>query len=266
MGHQRRWRRWLAPCLLAAGLAGSSGCLSFIHPLVPPQPEVKQPCLDVPRCCRDHVYVFLMNGLDPVNCGNLTGLRDYLVELGIAKTYYGQLYHTWCYEKELRRIQREDPLARFVLIGFSLGVNTADAVARAVRPDGISIDLLVFLSGNHYAGRAPTHRPENVGKVLNILADGGPAKWGQRDWAENILLPHTSHFGSPVHPVTLRLLAREMAEVAARVPVVEDLPPPLPKTPEQIPPPRSARERTAAKRGEWDFLKPVSTLGSPPGL
>src|SRR5262249_14970241 len=155
--------------------------------------QVAEPCQAVPKACRGHVHVFLMNGLDPMNYGNLIGLRDYLQELGFCKTYYGQLYHLWWFESEIRRLHTEDADAHFALIGFSLGSNVVYEIARAVERYGVHIDLLVFLSGNHFASPMPHRRPENVGKVVNLLASGVMASRGERDWAENVRLDSTMH-------------------------------------------------------------------------
>jgi hypothetical protein len=65
------------------------------------------------------------------------------------------------------------------------------------------------------------------------------------------------HFGSPTHRVTLEKLARELAVVAAAVPVA----PPDPAAPETAP--RPAPAQVSGQRGEWEFLRPVSRLHYP---
>jgi hypothetical protein len=263
MRHPSGWLQWISHGFLAVGLAGVSGCMGFLHPVETPPPAQVEPCQTLPKCCRDHVYVFLLNGLDPFNYANLTGLRDYLNHLGVAKTYYGQIYHFWSFTHEIRRIHKEDPEARFVLIGFSVGVNLADGVARSVQADGIHIDLLVYLSGNHPVMPMPGGRPDNVDRVVNILAAGVMNGRGQRDWAENVRLASTMHFGSPTHPMTLERLAQELTAVAATVPVTEWLPPAPPPSAEQAPTPRPVKPRPARPEG-WDFLKPVAQLSKWP--
>src|SRR5262249_6617116 len=109
MSTTRRWRRALASWLLLASVAASSGCIAQINALTRPEEELKAPCQALPSCCRDHVYIFLVNGLDPINASNMAGLRDYLQDLGFNKTYYGQLYHSAFYNKEIRRIHESDP-------------------------------------------------------------------------------------------------------------------------------------------------------------
>jgi len=54
-------------------------------------------------------------------------------------------------------------------------------------------------------------------------------------------VPEEHVLGAPTDPQTLRLLAAELAEVAARVPIVLPPAPPLPPPePEEAPPPRPA--------------------------
>jgi hypothetical protein len=200
--------------LLLASLVGASGCFGFLHPV---GATSHSGCLELPQSCRDHVHVFLMNGLDPVNYGNLTGLRDYIQELGFCKVYYGQLYHSRRFTTEIRKIAQEDPQAHFALVGFSLGANGVLDIAEAVKPAGIHIDLLVFLSSNHPLMVMSQQPPANVGRVVNILTDGVMGWMGKLGYAKNVHLTHTLHFGSPTHPTTLQTLARELRAVAVRV-------------------------------------------------
>jgi hypothetical protein len=255
-----RGRRFLALGLLAVGLASQAGCLSFMHPVEPPSTHIADACQTVPLGCRDHVHVFLMNGMDPINYGNLTGLRDYVQELGFSKTYYGQLYHAGWFKKEIRRIHQDDPDARVVLIGFSLGVQELHSVAKDLSAEDIPIELLVFLSGNHPVAFMPEDRPANVHRVVNILASGGMKAYGVREYAENVRLPDdTWHFGSPTHPYTLEKLSEELAALALTVPLREIVRQPQPSD-EEAPTPRPVKPPAHKTPDEWDFLKPISFL------
>jgi hypothetical protein len=242
MSVQPRRPRLIAFPLLAAACLAATGCLG-IHSIEPIPPEVHVVCKAYPPCCRNHVYVFLVHGMDPFDWANLTGLRDHIQELGFIKTYYGQLYHTWKFEKEIRRIREEDPSARFVLIGFSFGANMVRYLANAAGEEHIPIDLLVYFGGNTLKNET-YDQPENVARVVNILASGCIWNGAWMDRAENIHEVDVWHFGSPSHPYSLRVLERELAVVASHVEVVDDGP---------APPPES-------RPGEWDFLKPVSRL------
>lgn len=254
---QRSWRSTLSAWLIAASASGLIGCLQL--PLQPPAPECLEPCHHVPQCARSHVYVFIVHGVDPLDCANLAGMRDYAQSLGFIKTYYGQMYHTGYFTKEIRRLRCEDPDARFVLIGFSCGSGGVRSIAQAVKSDGISIDLLVYLSATCLRSTS-CDWPENVCRVVNILTDGCIAKGTAVAGAENVRVNGISHYRSPTHHYTLETLARELTAVAATVPVVPARVPPL--SPEEVPPtPRPLNAPQEVERDEWDFLKPVPRLG-----
>jgi hypothetical protein len=219
-------------------------------------------CKSLPGCCRDHVYIFLVNGLDPVNYGKLTGLRDHLNQLGFRQTYYGQIFHVPYFKKEIRRIHREDSEAHFILVGFSVGANMVHAMAESVGEDGVTIDGLVYLSGNNYVTPVPSSKPANVQRVVNVLASGPLKFLGEVGYAENVRLPDSWHFGSPGHARTKELLAREVANAAAAVPVPEMPTQPMP-TISGEPTPRPVKALKTSMRDNWDFLKPVARLDEP---
>jgi hypothetical protein len=257
--------------LLAAALAGSSGCLCYLHPIEPLAPEHTEPCHGIVKGARDHVYIFFVHGLDPLDYANLSGVCQFVQELGFSKTYFGQLYHTPYFDSEIRRVCQDDQDAHIVLVGFSFGANMVRSLAQSVKTDGIKIASLIYFGGNtlHNTDR---DQPDNAEHITNILAYGCIWNGAEMDRAENLRAPGVWHFGSPTHPVSLKVLARELARVAATVTVVDEQPPDVPppeqaptprpvKPPEELPPPRSvppAKESTQA--GEWDFLRPVSTL------
>jgi hypothetical protein len=276
-------RRLGRALVLAGMLLGAGGCvrityplefppinLSYCHPVPYPRPDQLAPSAAVPQWCRNHVHIFLIHGMDPLDFANLDGLTEYCHNLGYIKTHYGQLYHLWKFKTDLRKVHEDDRDARFVLIGFSFGANMVRQLANAVKDEGIVIDLLVYLGGNTLEN-TPRDQPEHVIHIVNILATG----W---IW----------HFGSPTHPKTLNLLSRELAVVASRVPVPpslqalpagDELPPPRPLSPDELPPPRTLppeelprprpalppaenKEQAKGDGDDWDFLEPKE--GPPP--
>lgn len=267
------WTCWL----LVIGLS-APGCLSCTHPIPAPEPEITAPCQAVPPSCRKHVYIFILNGLDPLYAANLDGLRCYLTNLGFTQIYSGECYHAIEFGCDVRRIHTEDPDAHFVLIGFSAGANAAAYVADLVRTDKVAIDLLVYLDGCLLKDGAES-RPWNACHILNIV--GGCAK--HHEGMENVDAPGVWHFGTPSHPVALCALARELTAIAEKVPFQpepEPIPllmptPTLPVTPgqglvplppppadEMAPTPRPVVPQPTSERDDWDFLKPASTLQS----
>jgi hypothetical protein len=232
-------------------LFGPAGCMSFLHPVDRPAPEQLAGCEQLPKACRQQVYVFFIHGVDPLDYANLSGVRDYVQSLGFIKTYYGQLYHTSYFTDEIRKVHAREPEARFALVGFSFGANMVRNIANAVRDEGIAIDLVVYLGGNTLTN-AEEDRPANVQRIVNVLATGWVWNGATMDNAENINYDNVWHFGSPTHPHTLDVLARELTDVAARVPYVERVPGPAQAGPTT----RPVVPQTSAKRDEWDFLLP----------
>jgi hypothetical protein len=268
MTQQRRWSRRLGAVALAALCLGTGqGCLSFVHSLDAPPPEQLVPASMLPAPCRNHVHIFLIHGMDPLDLANLNGLTEYIQALGYLKTHYGQLYHLWEFKKELRRVHKEDPKARFVLIGFSFGANMVRELANSVKDEGVIIDLLVYLGGNTLEN-TPPNQPDHVLHIVNILATGCIWNGAQMDRADNLHYDNVWHFGSPTHRKTREMLARELAVVASHVPYVEKPLPPLPPEFEEAPRPRRLRNDTVRKTPElppdWTFLNARSAYGESP--
>jgi hypothetical protein len=259
---RRRAAFWLAALCLTTG----PGCLSFVHSLdFPPYEQVVQGDA-IPAPCRSHVHVFLIHGMDPLDLANLNGLTEYIQQLGYIKTHYGQLYHLWEFKKELRQVHEQDPQARFVLIGFSFGANFVRELANAVKEEGILIDLLVYLGGNTLEN-TPPNQPEHCMHIINILAAGCIWNGCTMDRADNYHFTNVWHFGSPTHPRTREILARELAAVAARVPYVDTTPPLPPEIENEVPHPRRLipeqmqQQSSAQLPQEWNFLSARNPFG-----
>lgn len=273
MMQQGRWpRRFGIFALAALCLATGQGCLSFVHSLdFPPREQMAKSDL-IPAPSRNHVHIFLIHGMDPLDLANLGGLTEYIQQLGYIKTHYGQLYHLWEFKKEVRQVHKQDPQAHFVLIGFSFGANMVRELANAVKEDGIVIDLLIYLGGNTLENDQKT-QPEHVLRIVNILAAGCIWNGAQMDRAENLHFTNVWHFGSPTHPRTREMLARELAIVAARVPYVEKAEPMPAEMENEIPMPRrlspeQARRMSSQLPSEWSFLstRTAATDAPPPQL
>src|SRR4051794_18338269 len=66
MARHRRWLRRLVGAVALAALAAAPGCLRFLHPVDPPTKEQIAPSAALPNCCRNHVHVFFIHGMDPL--------------------------------------------------------------------------------------------------------------------------------------------------------------------------------------------------------
>jgi len=187
------------------------------------------------------------------------GVREALISLGYIKTYCGECCYSEYYKDEIFRLHREDQSARFVVMGYGLGANTAAEITEAVRTDGVTIDLLVYCGGVTICND-PKNRPSNALRVVHLLSGGVDSLGFAVDGADNVQLTDATHFGSPTHPFTMDLLVKELTDAASRVSVV-GLPQPAQPLLEQVPAPRPADERETHPRDDWDFLKP-----SPPAV
>lgn len=257
------WRDWrlLARAGLAAFLCGPVGCLSYCNPICPPPPEELAACAEVAQCQKNKVYIFFIHGCDPLDLSNFAGLREYVHSLGFIKTYFGNSYHAFHFQKELLKLHKEQPDAPVVLVGFGHGARMVRDLACSVRTDGILIDLAVYIDGGDSVGR-PLHKPCNVARAVNIVSCK-KAEYDVKD-ADNHLLDDVSHHATATDKRTLVVMARELAAVARRVPIVFRMPAGVTPTGPTLPMPKEISKA----RGEWDFLRPdahaQTAIGLPP--
>jgi hypothetical protein len=250
---------WLMLAATTALLA--SGCASCLNPVSAVPGDAAGRSAALPQACRNHVYIFLICGQGPLDLGNMGGIRESLISLGYIKTYCGECCYCGYYKDEILRLRREDESARFVVVGYGLGANSAAELTEAVQADGATIDMLAYCGGITISND-PKYRPSNALRVVHLLGGGMDSLGGPLDGADNAQLPDVTHLGSPTHPFTIELLVRELTAAASRVPVIE-LRPPAESTAELGPAPHTASERETLPRDEWDFLKP-SRPYSPP--
>jgi hypothetical protein len=252
--------------VLALLLAACSGCLSFVHPITPPSAELLAPSAAVPAECRRHVYIFLVHGMDPLDLANLSGMQKWINSLGYSQVYYGQLYHLWEFEHTLVRIHKEDPAARFVLLGFSFGANMVRTIANVAGKNNITIDLLVYTGGNTLENTVKD-QPPNVLHIANILASGCIWNGSRMDRADNINYDDVWHFGSPSHKRTRDYVSRELAVVAQRVPPATPpviVAPPVQENSTLVPQPATSAKVDLPP--EWSFLQPRAPADEPRGM
>jgi hypothetical protein len=211
-------------------LFASGGTGTLLHPLEEPQ-HLRYPasCYDgTGRLAKEHVYIFGVNGLNPMCLGNFNGMLNYLRKEGFTNTYFGQMYTYYWYANSIREIRRRDPQARIVLIGFSLGANSVKSVANDLAKDGTKVDLLIYLVGD-FVYNTPDSRPANVARVINVRAKGLVLSGGDLlfngadlDHAQNHKL-ECRHILVPSRRETLTLVMEELLNLAC-VPTVAPAP------------------------------------------
>src|SRR6516162_6975639 len=92
-------------------LVTNYGLGTLLHPIQEPEnvptPNGWQGQPDA--CWKEHVYMFGVNGLNPLCLGNFNGLLRYFREQGFTNTYFGQLYTSHWFAGEIRKIRQTDP-------------------------------------------------------------------------------------------------------------------------------------------------------------
>ncbi|MFO0809761.1 MAG: hypothetical protein U0746_14155 [Gemmataceae bacterium] len=226
----RTKRRGLGNLILLAGLAGGPGCVTLCPKPLDLPPECVQACQQVPSCSRGRVFVFLVDGLDPLAVGCVGTVRRTLVGLGFNKVYDGYFYHVDWFAEEMCRLHAEEPDTRFVVVGVSTGATTAQSLAESVAAAGVGIELLAVVDGPLW-GTANSVKPGNVVNMVRV----------------------------PDAATAVMPLIEELTAIARSVPVpIRELPPPVV---EELPPPRPVSRSSEGARDAWDFLKPVARLG-----
>jgi hypothetical protein len=203
--------------------------LTWFHPLKAPEPSLKPMCDVLPLYQRDHVYLFLINGVDPYCFGNLDGLGDYVKSLGFANAYFGQMYHTRYFYHKIRAIKHYDHDARIAICGFSMGATFANILTHWLKEDGITVNLLFYLGGDLIFNDEDA-RPDNVLRIVNITGHGTLLVGGnlfvprlRLDGAENMHI-EARHMCLPSQAATLETLVHELMAVASAPPCVESAP------------------------------------------
>ncbi len=176
----------------------------------------------LPLAAKQHVYLFFLNGIDPLEFGNLSELRDFCRDLGFARSWYGQFYHRWYFQRVIEEIRERDPEARLVIIGFSAGALAARDLAQALNRQSIPVELLVYLGGATLTN-VPRNRPENVRRLIHIRANDPVFRGWAIEGADNVICQDVWHFGTPTHGETRRRIAAALAEIAGQVPVEQPL-------------------------------------------
>lgn len=170
--------------------------------------------------CRQHTYVFFVNGCDPANLSNFSGLCEFVKSQGYPNTYFGQMMQHRYFLQKIRTIRANDPQAHFALVGFSAGAYTVRKMANMLRSEGVCIDLMVYLAGDMLTNNAFS-QPDNVQRILNIMGHGFALTGGNLIWcgtdldrACNIRLA-VRHFQLPSQHQTVQSIMSELEMVGA---------------------------------------------------
>jgi pimeloyl-ACP methyl ester carboxylesterase len=205
--------------LLAGSRANAQVGLGFFHPLQACDPKVVSNCETAPSDGKEHVYTFIVNGLDPLQLANLNGMTSYVRRLGFSQTHFEPLLGYRATARHIRAIRQSDPDAKIVLVGYSVGSLVVRRLANELERENIVVDRLVYLGGD-FIGNTQQSRPSNVAKVVNIRGHGSMFsgydlffKGADIDNAVNVRLD-SRHFVLPSRGQTMETLASELANLA----------------------------------------------------
>ena len=205
--------------LMAESRATAELGLGFIHPLQACDPKVMSACQAAPSDGKEHVYTFIVNGLDPLQLANLNGMTGYLRRLGFPQTRFQPLLGYRAARRHIREIRQSDPDAKIVLMGYSLGTLVVRRLANDLEKEGIAVDCLVYLGGD-FIPNTQGSRPSNVAVVVNIRGHGSIFtgydllfNGTDIDNASNLRLD-SRHFLLPSREQTMETLASELASLA----------------------------------------------------
>jgi thioesterase domain-containing protein len=195
--------------------------MAHLNPAPQLSPADRGACQSLRPADCDRVHAYFINGLDPLDKGNLIGLSQRVRELGFRNVAFGQMYDEAAMRRDIVRIHAEDPGAKFVVVGFSFGANLARLLTDQLQAEDIPVELLVYLGGDTLTN-SPEDRPANARHILNITAEGCPWLFAGRIWqgeeidgAENLRLENVDHFHVPTNEQVLQMLREQLTEVVA---------------------------------------------------
>lgn len=239
-------------CLLLAGIISSVGCTStkytaFARSMRPIEETT------VSAQVRNKVYAFFMNGADVLEINGFSELQDELICAGYPKLYYAQRSDREWYRRELHRLHREDPDARFILVGYGSAADQIQGLACQVTQEEIPLDAVVYIDPIGAKGDLTQNVPYRAVILKSHHWRGAP----RLKAPEMVTIDRVGHIGVPCHPATVQYFVDLITESALRVPIPDAMivcrPVLDPKRP--IPRPADPQEIKAPPPG-WEFLCP----------
>jgi hypothetical protein len=201
-------------CIPPAGSGYTPIGLGFLHPLPSNEPIICQQCRSLPQEAKDHIYIFLVNGVDPLYSANLNGLCAYLHSLGFAHTEAVRMISAFTLRDRILDIRASDLKARFVLLGYSAGANCVRSLAQGFNGDNLTIDLMIYL-GRVTPLDTEYSRLGNGCRIVNIT--GGWIVTGEIYGARNEHVP-VGHYALPSSARTIEILVEELVSLSGCTP------------------------------------------------
>ena len=237
---------------VSAGTLSATGCMSCRQQGFAEALHVTE-AARYPIPVRQRVYLFMMNGDDLLELGGMLKLRDDLCRAGYSKVYYAQKEDVNWYYSEMRRLNRDEPDARMVLLGYGASAARVTKLAQDAVIDNLPLDGVVYLDPSGYDA--------DLTQLLPIMTVAVKS----HNWTDSpgLVIQETvgiasGHVGAPRDPGTVETVVRVLTLSASRVVVPSRVLPHLPLRDKLEPTPRGVDPATHGPPPPgWDFLRPA---------
>lgn len=162
------------------------------------------------------VRVYVLNGTDAFGFAGLRPMANRLRASGYPDTRFGGWYQSRKFEREIRRLNSQQPGTPVAIIGYSFGAYRAKAMANRLTRDGVPVVMVGYIGGD-YLRNTPSAIPGGV-RVVNVtgngfLPTGRNLFFNGTDisGATNLRLPGVRHFDLPKRAETLDALLAGIA-------------------------------------------------------
>ena len=214
------------------------GCRSYATEptnAIPPVATVSQAsevdaqtrCQNLAQSEKDHTYIYVVNGLDPLFLGKLNGFCKSIRCVGYKNVELVSMRRCGRIEDKICCIRQNDPRAKIVIAGYSWGANRARAICNSLNNRSVPVDLLVYIGGDMVGDREYS-RPPNAARILNLNGHGlvllgrdmffnGEDISGATNYRLDV-----PHLGLPRRQETLDLFLAAVADTTEKAPAVAE--------------------------------------------
>lgn len=215
-----------------------------------------------PAPIRQQVYLFIMNGDDLLELSGLMKLRDELTSAGFPKVYYAQKEDRHWYRREMARLHRDEPDARFVMLSYGSAAERMLALATVALQEQQPLDAVLFLEPSGIEGNLRDALPTTT---VTVRSHRRRNSLGLVTTEEHELQGSGLN-GLVRHPQLLPIVLEQMSRSASRV-RLEDTRQTLPALPlHEIgePKPREIDPKTMWTEPGYEFMPAMPRSISPP--
>lgn len=208
--------RWLVPALACV----VAGCITPAHEANVRALAPEGSAAEWPLTERGRVHVFVVNGNDPFETDRLATLRGYLHDAGFAKVSIAGLFFVPLFESTIRDLHRNDPYARFLIVGNGFGAAFADGLAQRLHSEGIPVDAVIALSPL----QVPFFEAAGGSPVPRVVIRAGESPSSFERFADRVYRVHDATAAAG-DAATAELVTQAMVESLGTLPTHSDFAP-----------------------------------------